>query len=287
MIGQVILNGLVTGLILALPAIALTLTYSILKFANFAVGAMLTAGAYFAFACNTLLHVPLWGAAIAAALLLSVTVVAVDKLVFSPLRDRTSITLLVASIGVSFVLENIARFVFGNSARSFDVEMAGPFEIYDLRVNAEQAYTAATALAAMAAVYFLLSHTSLGRAMRAVADNPALAAARGIDRERVIRKTWIAVGLLIGGASVLAGLDRAIDPELGYNYLVSVFAAAILGGLGSPIGAVLGALSIGIVEELSTLVISPNYREATAFFAIAFILLLRPQGLLGTVRLRK
>jgi len=287
MIEQVILNGLITGLILALPAIALTLTYGILKFPNFAVGGMLTVGAYFAFACNVLLHMPLLAAAIVAAVLLSATLVAVDRLVFSPLRDRTSITLLVASIGVSFILENAARFAFGNSARSFDVQMASPYEIYGLRVNLEQAYTAVTALLAMIAVYVVVSHTSLGRSMRAIADNPELAAVRGIDREKIILKTWVAVGLLIGGASVLAGLDRAIDPELGWNYLVSVFAAAILGGLGSPVGAVLGALSIGLVEELSTLVISPNYREATAFFAIACVLLLRPQGLLGTARLRK
>ena len=120
-----------------------------------------------------------------------------------------------------------------------------------------------------------------------MSDNPTLAAVRGISRETVIRKTWVVSGLLIGAAGVLAGLDRAIDPQLGWNYLVSVFAAAILGGLGSPVGAVLGAIVIGIVEELSTMAISPNYREATGFCVIALILLLRPQGLLGTARLSK
>jgi branched-subunit amino acid ABC-type transport system permease component len=284
---QVILNGLVTGLTLALPAIALTLTYSILKFANFAVGAMLTVGAYFAYVFNVTLHLPLIIAAILASVLLSATLVAGDRLVFSKLRDRTSITLLVASVGVSFILENLARLFFGNTSRNFDVSVVGGFQFWDLRFNAEQAYTAATAFFAMAAIYILLSHTALGRSMRAVADNPTLAAVRGISREVVIRKTWVAGGLLIGGASVIAGLDRGIDPQLGSSYLVSVFASAILGGLGSPVGAVLGAVIIGLVEELSTLVISPNYREATGFCAIALILLLRPQGLLGTARLRK
>jgi branched-subunit amino acid ABC-type transport system permease component len=287
MISQVILNGLVTGLTLALPAIALTLTYSILKFPNFAIGAMLTLGAYYAFALNTLLELPLLVAAIFAAILLSVTLIATDRIVFSKLRDRTSITLLVASIGVSFVLENIARLIFGNTARSFDVAVTGGYELWTLRVNAEEAYTAVTAFSAMIAIYILLSHTALGRSMRAVADNPTLASVRGVDRESVVRKTWAVSGLLIGGASVLAGLDRAIDPLIGWNYLISVFAGAILGGLGSPVGAVLGAIIIGLVEELSTLVISPNYREATGFLAIALILLLRPQGLLGSVRLAR
>lgn len=287
MLSQVILNGFITGLTLALPAIALTLTYSILKFANFAVGAMLNAGAYFAYVFNVSLHFPLIVSAVLASLLLSATLVASDRLVFSKLRDRTSVTLLVASVGLSFILENVARLFFGNSSRNFDFSVVGGYELWTLRVNAEQAYTAITAVLAMAAIYILLSHTSLGRSMRAVADNPSLAAIRGISREVVIRKTWVAAGLLIGGASVLAGLDRGIDPQLGSSYLVSVFAAAILGGLGSPVGAVLGAVLIGLTEELSTLVFSPNYREATGFCAIAFILLLRPQGLLGTARLRK
>ena len=108
-------------MIIALPAIALTLTYGILKFPNFAIGAMLTTGAYFAFIGNAWLHLPLLWAAVLAAGALALTNVAVDRLVFQPLRERTAITLLVASMGVSFVLENIARFVFGNSARSFEV----------------------------------------------------------------------------------------------------------------------------------------------------------------------
>ena len=287
MIAQVVLNGFITGLTLALPAIALTLSYSILKFANFAVGSMLTLGAYFAFVLNVMLSAPLLVAAVGACVLLAATLIATDHLVFSKLRDRTAITLLVASIGVSFVLENLARLIFGNTSHNFDVAVIGGYQQWNLRFNAEQAYTAVTAFAAMIGVYVLLSHTRLGRSMKAVADNPTLAAVRGISRESVIRATWAVNGLLLGASGVLVGLERGIDPQLGWSYLVSVFAAAILGGLGSPVGAVLGAVTIGVVQELSTLVISPNYREATGFFTIAFILLLRPQGLIGTVRLRK
>lgn len=287
MIGQVILNGFVTGMIIALPAIALTLTYGILKFPNFAIGAMLTAGAYLGYIGNSWLQLPLLAAAIFAAVGLAIINVGVDRLVFQPLRERTAITLLVASMGVSFVLENVARFVFGNSARSFEVAIARPHRVFDLRINAEQIYTAATALGAMLAVYIILRHTPLGRAMRAVSDNPALAAVRGIDRERVVRWLWVIAGVLTAAGGVLAGLDRAIDPLLGWNYVVTVFAAAILGGLGNPFGAVLGALTLGVVEETSTLVIPPNYRQVVSFCAIAFFLLLRPQGLLGSVRVKK
>jgi branched-subunit amino acid ABC-type transport system permease component len=287
MLSQVVLNGCVTGLILALPAIALTLTYSIMQFPNFAVGATLTVGAYVAFALNGILHLPLFAAGIGTSVILALLLVGADRAVFSKLRDRTPITLLVASIGIAFVYENTARFIFGNSARSFDVETGGIYEFAGVRLNPEQGYAAITVVIALGAMYFLLNQSSLGRAMRAVADNPPLAAVRGIDRGAVIGKAWAVAGLLTGAASVLAGLDRAIDPELGSSYLISVFAAAILGGLGSVAGAVIGAILIGLMEELSTLIVSPNYREATGFAAIALILLLRPQGLLGTARIRK
>jgi branched-subunit amino acid ABC-type transport system permease component len=287
MLSQVILNGCVTGLILALPAIALTLTYSIMQFPNFAVGATLTVGAYLAYALNGILKLPLLAAGIGASAGLALLLAAMDRAVFSKLRDRTPIVLLVASIGVAFILENTVRFIFGNSARSFDLETGQVYEFAGVRLNPEQGYAALTVVTALVAMYVLLNHSALGRAMRAVADNAPLAAVRGINREAVIRKAWAVAGLLTGAASVLAGLDRAIDPELGSSYLISVFAAAILGGLGSAVGAVLGAILIGLMEELSTLIVSPNYREATGFAAIALILLLRPQGLFGKARIRK
>lgn len=285
--GQVVLNGLVTGMVVALPAVALTLIYGILKFPNFAIGAMLTAGAYLALAFNVYLSLPVLYAAAIGAAVFAVMSVGIDQAVFRPLRERGAITLLVASMGVSFVLENIARFIFGNGARSFELPLARPKLVFGLRINNEQIVTAVTVIAAMAAVYVVLRHTPLGRAMRAVSDNPSLAAARGIDRERIVRWTWAIAGILTAAAGVLVGMDRAIDPLLGWNYIVTVFAACILGGLGNPVGAVLGALTVGVVEETSTLVIPPSYRQVVSFCAIAMLLLLRPHGLLGAQRIRK
>jgi branched-subunit amino acid ABC-type transport system permease component len=287
MIGQFVLNGFVTGMLVALPAVALTLTYDILKFPNFAIGAMLTVGAYMAFALNAWLSLPLLWSAVLGAIAFAAVAVAIDQALFRPLRERSAITLLVASMGVSFVLENIVRFIFGNQARSYEIPLARPHEVLGLQVNAEQIITAATALSAMITVYVILRYTWLGRAMRAVSDNAALAAVRGINPGRIVRYTWAFTGLLVGIAGVLAGMDRAIDPLLGWNYVVTVFAAAILGGLGNPIGAVVGALMMGVVEETSTLVIPPNYRQVVSFTVIALLLLGRPQGLLGMQRLRR
>lgn len=287
MTAQVIFNGFVSGMILALPAVALTMIYGILKFPNFASGAMLTVGAYLALILNVYVGLPLLWSAILGSLIFALMAVGIDQAVFRQLRDRSSITLLVCSMGVSFVLENIARFIFGNGARSYELTIARPMHFFGLLINNEQIITALTAVGAMAAVYLVLRHTSLGRAMRAVADNPSLAAVRGIRRERIVQWTWVITGLLTAIAGVLAGMDRAIDPMLGWNYIVSTFAAAILGGLGNPVGAVIGALAVGLVEETSTLFIPPNYRQIVSFVAIALLLVMRPQGLLGTVHIKK
>src|SRR5258707_9868606 len=179
---QLLLNGVVTGLLLALPALALTLVFGVLKFPNFSIGAMLTLGAYAAWVGNALAGLPLAAAAACAVVALAAAAVLVDRTVYVRLRDRGPITLMVASMGVSFVLENICRFAFGNDARNFDVAVARPIRWQGLRINHEQLVTAVTVVVTLVAVYVLLQHTRIGRAMRAVADNAGLAAARGIER---------------------------------------------------------------------------------------------------------
>lgn len=281
MIAQLALNGIVTGLIVALPALALTLTFSILKFPNFAIGAMITFGAYLAWVLNSVLGMPLIAAGIGAMGGLALASVLCERLVFRKLRDRDGITLLVASIGVAFILENICRFFFGNEARSLDVAVARPIRWMGLRVNHEQLDAVIVVLTCLAILYVVLRHTSLGRGMRAVADNPSLAAARGVERDKITILTWIMASGITAIAAILMSLDRAVDPQMGWNYQISIFAAAILGGLGSLPGAFLGALLIGLAEELSVLVIPSNYRQSVGFFVILLLLLVRPQGLFG------
>jgi branched-subunit amino acid ABC-type transport system permease component len=284
---QTLFNGIVTGVIMTLPALAVTLLFGVLKFPNFAVGAMMTIAAYLAFALNAQLGWPLFAAALVAALAMGVLCIGIDQVTFRPLRERGGITLMVASLGLGFILENVARFAYGNSARSFVIELARPFRVFDVRMNQEQVITIVVSTVAMLLMYLLLSRMSMGRAMRAVADNPSLALVRGIESPRVIRWTWFIAGVLLAGGGVLIGMDRALEPPMGSNYLISVFAAAILGGLGSPLGAFVGALVIGVVSELSTLVMPPNYRIGVPLCAIAVILIFRPQGLFGQPYIRK
>jgi branched-subunit amino acid ABC-type transport system permease component len=284
---QTAFNGLVTGIIIALPALAVTLLFGVLKFANFAIGAMMTVAAYMVYALNADLGWPLLPATAAVAVVFGVLCILMDLLTFRPLRERGGLTLMVASLGLGFVLENVARLAYGNSARSFALELARPFRFMDIRMNREQMIAMLVATLAMAIMYVLLTRMPIGRAMRAVADNPSLAQVRGIDSAAIIRWTWFIAGMLLAVGGVLIGMDRAIEPPMGSSYLIPVFSAAILGGLGSPLGAFVGALLIGIVSEMATLVIPPNYRIGIPLCVIAAILIFRPQGLFGQAHIRR
>jgi len=284
---QTAFNGLVSGVIVTLPALAVTLLFGVLKFPNFAVGAMMTVAAYMVFALNGQLGWPLFAATGTVALAFGGVCVLIDQLTFKPLRGRTGITLMVASLGLGFILENLARFAYGNTARSFAIELARPFRFLDVRMNREQMITFAISTLAMVAMWLLLTRSPVGRAMRAVADNPQLALVRGIESEKIIRWTWFIAGILLALGGVLIGMDRALEPPMGSNYLVGVFAAAILGGLGSPLGAFVGAMLIGVASELSTLVMPPNYRIGIPLAAIALVLVFRPQGLFGQPYIKK
>lgn len=287
MITQTLFNGLVTGAIISLPALAITLLFGVLKFPNFAVGSIVTVAAYAVFALNVQLGWPLLVAAVVAAALCGAFLILVDSVIFRPMRDSGSITLMVASLGLGLILENLARFFYGNAARSFDLELSMPFRVGALRMNSEQLVAIGMSALLMLAMYVLLMRMPMGRKMRAIADNPSLALVRGIDRAQVIRWTWMINGTLLAGAGVLIGMDRALEPLMGTNYLIAIFAAAILGGLGSPLGAFVGALIVGTSSELSTLVLPPGYRTGVPLCFIAAILIWRPQGLFGRPLIRR
>ncbi len=284
---QALLNGLVSGLLIALPAIALSLTYGVLNFPNFAIGAMITAGAYITYFFNVGLGLPLVAAALFGCLALALVAVVVQHLVYRPIGTDDHITLLVGSMGVAFVLENLVRFVYGAEVRTFALSVARPMMWQGLRFNQEQLIIAVVTVTAMAVIALVLKRTALGRAMRAISDNPALAEVRGIRRHRIVDWTWGLSGVLTALAGLLIAMDTTVEPLVGANYLVSIFAAAVVGGIGNPFGSMAGGLIIGIVEELSTLVLPTTYRQGVSFIVLALVLFLRPSGLLGTARIKR
>lgn len=284
---QALVNGIVTGLLIALPAIGLSLTYGVLNFPNFAIGAMITVGAYLAYAFNVSAGLPLAAVIPLAAVGLALIAVAVQHLVYALIGERDHVVLLVGSMGVAFILENIVRFAYGADVRTLDLPVARPFLWQGLRLNHEQLIIAVTTITLMIAVTVMLRYTRLGRAMRAVSDNRELAAARGMRSGRVVDWTWAIAGSLTAVAGVLIAMDAVVEPLIGSNYLVTVFAAAIVGGIGNPFGAMAGGLLIGVVEEVSTLAVPTTYKQGASFLVLVTVLLLRPHGLFGEARIRR
>lgn len=278
---QLILNGLMAGAVLAVPAIGFNAIYAVLRFPNFAVGGLATVGAYAGFIANTVLHWPALASLGMAFLVAGALGVLVDEAALRRLRATGPLAAAIASVAANIVLENAVRFGFGNDIRGYDLPVLRDWRFGGLSLGPLQVENAACALAAMAALFAFLGFTRIGKTMRAVADNPDLAALKGIDAATVARlANFIGMGLA-GFGGMLVGMDSAIDPLTGFGILLSVFAAAVVGGLGSIPGAVAGALLIGVGEEVSTLALPATYRAAVGFLAILLVLSFRPRGLLG------
>jgi branched-subunit amino acid ABC-type transport system permease component len=278
-IAQYCWNGIVAGGILALPSVAFSVLWKLLRFPNFAVGTYLTVGAFAALAANHGLRWRIewaWLAALAATGAIAWTV---DRAAFRPMRERRPFSLSIASIGVAFFLENAVRFVWGNDYRSYDVPVTRALVWHGLRIGREQLLILGASVVLMLLVQAFLRWTRIGIAMRAAADNPLLARVKGVPTERVVGIATLGAGALAGGAGVFLGLDTAIDPLLGGGLIIAVFAAAILGGIGSAPGALAGALVVGLAEELSTMAIPPTYKSAVGFAIIVLVLIVRPRGL--------
>ena len=280
-IAQYLFNGIVTGGILALPAVAFSLLWKLLRFPNFAVSTYLTVGAFAALALNQGLRWRIEAAWLGALAVTGGVALGVDRVAFRPMRDRRPFALAIASIGVAFVLENAVRFVWGNDYRSYDVAVTRAMSWAGVRVGREQLLILAIAVVLMALAQLFLVRTRLGIAMRATADNPGLALVKGVPTERIVGIATAGGGALAGGAGVFLGLDATVEPLMGASLIISVFAAAILGGIGSAPGALAGAVIVGIVEEVGTLWIPPTYKTAIGFALILVVLLVRPTGLAG------
>lgn len=280
-IAQLILNGLMSGAILAAPAIGFTAIYAVLRFPNFAVASHATVGAFAGYVANTSLHLPLLPSAVFAFLAAGTVGVGTDAAVLRPLRRSGLVTATIGSVALTVALENVVRLIFGNTLRNYDLPITRDWRFAGLRVGPQQMEDLAIAAAAVLALFAFLAFTRIGKAMRAVADNPTLASIKGIDADLIAHiVNFVAMGLA-GLGGMLLGLDTSIDPLTGFRAILAIFAAAVVGGLGSIPGAVVGALTVGIAEELSLLVLPPDYRTVVGFLAILLVLTLRPRGILG------
>ena len=307
-------NGLVFSSIIVLGSIGLSLVYSIADFANFAHGDTMTIGAYSALVTfgavgglgGAVLGLPygFFLALVVGIAVAAVVAVATEKLIYEPL-DVDSIGLLITSIGIAFIYRAVIQIRFGSDFTRFDVRPLRPIEAlvpYGVRITLHDVAIFGSAVVLVVGLHVLLQYTDLGRKMRAMADNPDLARVSGIRTKRVKLWTWVIGAGLAGAGGVFLGLFNQLAPRMGFNLLLVIFAAVILGGIGSVYGAMAGGFHIGMINQLTpffsnvveALPIRPNwlatllenmvtieYANAIAFVIMVVVLLVRPNGIAG------
>ena len=311
-----LVTGMVTGSVFALGALGITLIYGVLKFGHFAHGDSMMLAAYLAYFALTGIMVgertdtkvlpwslddlpgatePIldfsfgYGLLIAmvfAGIIMAALFVGLDRLVYRPLRRRGSgiVIFAIASLGLAIAMRSLILIFWASFARFYAPGIRPTTDLpFDIRIVTDQIFIFLAALVLAALVYLLLFRSKLGKAMRATADNPDLALASGISTDQVVLWTWVIGGFLVGVAGVMLALQAQLKPELGFVLLLPLFASTILGGIGSPQGAFVGAMVIGITEEVAVTLgfLSPGYKFSVAFVILILILLLRPRGLFG------
>jgi branched-chain amino acid transport system permease protein len=289
---QLAVGGLVFSLLLAMAALGLSMIFGTTGLTNFAHGELITFGALIAYGVDALPGtITIGGTNVTIAVSIIVAAIASaafgwvnDRALWRPLRHRGTglIAMMVVSIGLSIFLRNVYQYLAGASTHQYSqFSSPRPYTLGPILVTPKDIFIVVFSTVILVLVVIALQRTKLGKATRAVADNTALSAATGINVDRVISVVWIVGGMLAGLSGVLLGMTQGFDYQLGFKILLLVFAAVVLGGLGTAWGAIVGALVIGLFVEVSTLFIPAELKFVGALVVLIVVLLIRPQGLLG------
>jgi neutral amino acid transport system permease protein len=285
-VAQVGLNGLSLGAIYALGAVGLTLVYAILRLVNFAHGDFLTFGAYMAYLVNVTWGLPLILGIFFAMATTALLGIFLERVMWGPMRARGAgvLQLILMSIGLALVIRYVIQYIWSTDIRFLDVNVTDTVNFLGLRIGQTKLIVIVVGIVVLVAIGLMLRYTLLGKRMRALSDNLELAETAGIDTSRVILWTWIFAGGLAGLAGVMAAMTTDIRPELGFELLVIIFAAVVLGGIGDAFGALAAGLVLGVVIEWSTLVIDARWKTFVGFVILIIALVIRPQGIFGKSR---
>ncbi|WP_298346138.1 branched-chain amino acid ABC transporter permease [Ferrimicrobium sp.] len=274
--------GIVTAAVLALASVGLSLQFGVTNYVNFAYGAYLAVGMYMTYTCITAFHLPFLLGAVVGILTAGIVAVVVDILILERFvkRGTSGFFLLIVTFGLQLILLNLAQAIWGVGFDRYPIAQGAPLTIGPFSVTVAQLEVVGVAIVALIAVHLLLTKSRLGKAMRAMSDNKMLAQASGIDINATTLWTWFFTGCLAGLGGIALALNTVeFQVFTGNSFLFVIFAAVILGGIGKIYGAMLGALIIGLVVGLSSLVISSAYNVDVAFAALVIVLLIRPQGI--------
>ncbi|MCK9485991.1 MAG: branched-chain amino acid ABC transporter permease [Dehalococcoidia bacterium] len=294
---QLAIVGLLVGSVVGLGAMGLTLSFGIMKFANFSHGDMMTLGMFLAFAvvgnmglagpqmAPLSIPVGLIAGVVFAAAGVALLAAGVDRVVYRRLRRRGSatITMAIASLGIAIMLRAAIQLTWGPLPARYSTGINPAWRLPgDLLIKPDQVLIIGLTLVLAVALYLIMYRTRLGKAMRATADNAELADIAGIDTERIRLATWMIAGALIAVAGVMFAVQAQLRFDAGFEFLLPMFAATILGGIGNPWGALVGGLVVGISQETSTYWIPSGFKAGVPFMILIVMLLTRPRGLFGS-----
>lgn len=285
MLQQLIINGIIAGSIYALVALGFTIIYRTVKFFHFAHGVVYTAGAYFAYTLFTFLHLHFVLCFLLAAVFTAILGIGIDKLVYYPLRLRkaSNLVLLLASFGVYIFLQNLIALIYGNQVL---VLRTGPitegYKIFTAVITPTQITILVVSILLMFLLWFFIQKTKLGKAMRAVADDPLAASVVGINPDKIILASFAIGSALAGVAGVLVSLETNLEPTMGFSAILKGIIACIIGGIGSIPGALFGGFFLGLVENLGIWKIPSIWKDFISFAILIIFLLIRPYGIFGT-----
>src|SRR5579864_2479616 len=269
--------------VIALAAVGFTMQFGITNMINLAYGAVMIASAYVAYFINQA-HVSIWIAMLGGAAFGAVFSFLINRFIYAPFQRKGTALLymVIVSLAVSLMISNVMLPLVGYFSVSYRERFSRLLRVGSLALTVNQIAIILLAVVVMLAIHALLRYTRLGKAMRATAANPMLARNCGIPTQRVIDAVWLITGALCGLAGVVAALDSdSFTIASGAAFLITALAAAVLGGAGQPYGAMIGAVVIGLVTELSAAVWSPDYKQVIAFVILVAVMVLRPQGLLA------
>ncbi|MEA4988876.1 MAG: branched-chain amino acid ABC transporter permease [Anaerovorax sp.] len=280
---QQIVNGISLGSIYALIALGYTMVYGIIKLINFAHGDIYMIGAYIGYAAITFAHLGFFPAMVISMIACGLLGVVTEKVAYKPLRNASRIAVLITAIGVSLLMEYVMMFFVSPDVRSYPAVLTNKvFHIGNVIINKQQIYIIVTAIVLMLVLQFIVHKTKVGKAMRAVSIDKDAAELMGIKVDQTISYTFAIGSAMAGAAGVLVGIYyNSIDPLMGIMPGLKAFVAAVFGGIGIIPGAMLGGLSIGVIETMVSGYGSSLFKDAVVFAILILILILKPAGILG------
>lgn len=297
-IAQVIVTSMISTAELGIIAVGLTMTFSILRFANFAHASMAVIGAYIAYTFNVRLGLALWGAFAAAMLVMGCFGIIIDRFVFRIMRGAGDLTPMIASLGLSLAIQYTVQAVWGPQFLLYKYDLVPGMALFGARITGPQLGIIGTVVGAMLCFHLLLTRTTIGKAMRATATNPELAQACSIDTDHVIRVVWFVGTAFAAIGGMFIAWDTQLDPYFGFNLIIPVFCVVLIGGVGSIYGAMLGAVIVGFASNFGVTInwgslvsgfglfgsetnfqLPAAYKPGIAYLIVIILLLLRPSGL--------